>query len=269
MALYWQQLTLRAPGHGGFEEVTPSGKLSAPFSGAGYRIENRGLIMTVEKFQAVIEKYGLHNKRKFCVQIWQDGKSKVEYSGRDRKLNAADLEKHLAGKEYRTSGRRNSGAIAISLMPGASAPVCLLCIDSDSAKCTAALQALLLPILRKYEIDYVWEFSGNERCHLWIAPFLHFPVAKALVGALFQAAALNTNDYEIFPTKQKNKAVRLPGAFLMNIALGCGSSTVGWRESMLTSTWRHARTLRNGLISVMIAPSKGGLNHRSSFITVK
>src|ERR1017187_10499963 len=127
-------------------------------------------------------------------------------------------------KQY-DSGKLTYSELSIGgLFPGGR--VRWLMLDMDSPMACAAVRTMLVPVLDKYYIDYLWEHSGTpgyEKAHCLILMDCTLLLQRAFVPVLLSAAGLENwqqwnLDYaeefqlEMFPYQLEENLLRLPGS---------------------------------------------------------
>ena len=153
-------------------------------------------------------------------QVLRNIKTDVEYFPPKpyRPLTEKDLQKHFEQRPYHYNGGVRGGLAITGDFNGLAK---WFCLDCDNEHDTHIALSQLIPIFKKFNIDYIYEHSGenNERAHIW---FMCDPIdidkLKLYVDYLFDEAGIDYNDstkykFELFPTKSRGNRLRIPGGY--------------------------------------------------------
>jgi hypothetical protein len=142
-------------------------------------------------------------------------------------FNMEHLRRHFEQapwKPFQNRPQVYSGISLAGLFPGNR--VKWLMIDMDSPLACDVVRQMLLPVLDKYGIEYLWEHSGTkvyEKAHLLILFDCMLPAMRSLFQMLLEEAKMadwqewkrqnpDTFKIEFFPYQHETNMIRLPGS---------------------------------------------------------
>ncbi len=154
----------------------------------------------------------------WAEQRWYEGESDVEYSACHRLIYKQDWVNHFLqearagedkyGRKYRI------GSLAFRLIDKFDR-VKAFCVDADKPQAVEVVKKKLLPKLKEYNIEYIYEYAGREleRLHIWFFCNTTLSTLRPFVEQLFEEAAIDWRQLklELFPTHKPNNLIRLPG----------------------------------------------------------
>lgn len=148
-------------------------------------------------------------------QVLQNGKVKPDYWPGFGKLTVNELRNHFNHK-IKPIAKGQMGCIALNS--------CIkddwdyyFCADADSPAAVDAIEKRFIPLLNKYDIDYIYEHGGTsgDKCHLWIMTDCKRSSLKILILFLMRSAGINYSKLglELYHILKKSNVIRLPGGF--------------------------------------------------------
>lgn len=132
-------------------------------------------------------------------------------------LSDQDLLEHFSGKGVSYAGGLRSGLAVIPLQNGRFK---WFVVDSDNIESTVALNKKLIPVLKKYNIEYIYEYgSTEEKCHIWFLVDCSKEILQDFTRQLFEEADIDYEgrdrelNLEVYPTNKPTSLIRIPGGF--------------------------------------------------------
>lgn len=93
-------------------------------------------------------------------------------------------------------------------------------VDSDNEESTNVLLQRFIPVLRNYNIDYIYEHGSTYyKCHIWFMVNCHVDTLNDFTRQLFEEADIDFKgkdrslELEIYPLVKPNALIRIPGGF--------------------------------------------------------
>lgn len=93
-------------------------------------------------------------------------------------------------------------------------------VDSDNEESTNVLLQRFIPVLRNYNIDYIYEHGSTYyKCHIWFMVNCHVDTLNDFTRQLFEEADIDFRgkdkplELEIYPLVKPNALIRIPGGF--------------------------------------------------------
>ena len=130
-------------------------------------------------------------------------------------LKDQDLLDHFSGKPLTFLGGQR-GALAISALQNGRFK--WFVVDSDNEKSTQALNSKFIPVLKKYGIEYIYEFGSKDyKCHIWFLVDCSREVLEDFTYQLFEEADIlfterdRDLELEVYPTNKATSLIRIPG----------------------------------------------------------
>lgn len=174
------------------------------------------LVQVQELLPAFKEKFlaGTVKPGRWGTQIWEDGADDVNFWYAEEELSVAKLRNHFSGQIAKFDGHEE-GSIGVR---GAFEfdRVKWYCADLDFDIAVQVARTLLLPVLDKHGIEYIWEYGGPnfEKAHLWIFCNTSRKLLKRFVEILYEEAKIDRKVFkkiEHYPTRRPRNLIRVPG----------------------------------------------------------
>ncbi len=138
---------------------------------------------------------------------------RIKYWPIIRELREEDLIKHFNQKPILGAKSIMGSLGCVGTFEGNKAK--WFCIDCDTESGVNELREKYLPILDKYGIEYIWEFSGNEdeeKAHVWfMCDCVDISLLRSFTNHILKEANVNDKELELFPTRKGDNVIRLPG----------------------------------------------------------
>jgi hypothetical protein len=166
--------------------------------------------------------------RKWAYQHLPDkpkpGESKINlvyWTPKGRELLDQDLLNHFSGVPMNLKGSKRA---SLALVGGrvSGDKIKWFCLDCDTQNTVDITHEKIIPVLEKYDVDYIWEHSGeaDEKGHLWFLCELPKELLKAFITQVFKEIGLDLVTatmklgFELYPiASKKNNLIRLPGGY--------------------------------------------------------
>lgn len=155
----------------------------------------------------------------FSIQIWfknYDGsfkKKEPDFIDQKRKILDTDFVNHFFNAPLHYPGRIEGSLALNPVTKDRKVKFCV--IDADSLEQKNIIVNQIIPIFKKYQIDYIYEFGGdnNDRCHIWfLCDFIDLELLNKFVLQILEEANTNTQELdEIYPTTREKNVIRLWG----------------------------------------------------------
>lgn len=135
-----------------------------------------------------------------------------------RELRDDDLVNHFLGRPINVRGSKKGSVGVTGKFEGNIAKWFVL--DCDKPVAVEAAHEKIIPVLKGYAVDYIWEHSGStegEKGHLWFMCNMPIETLKAFVLQVFHEAGLSHADrkipFELYPVIKDSNVIRLPGGY--------------------------------------------------------